>query len=48
LPALEGRLAKAVERRDRLVFEHEQAVEAIESREVSVEAEVLAAGLVVP
>lgn len=48
LPALEGRLAKAVERRDRVAFEHDQAVDMIKSRVVSVEAEVLAAGLVVP
>ena len=48
LPALEGRLAKAVERRDRLAFEHEQAVDTIKSREVSLQAEVLAAGLAMP
>jgi hypothetical protein len=48
LPALEGRLAKVVERFDRLAFEHERDLDAIKSREVSVEAEVLAAGLLVP
>ena len=48
LPALEGRLAKAIERRDRLSHEHEQSVAAISAREASVEAEIIAAGLVVP
>jgi hypothetical protein len=48
LPALEGRLAKAIERRDSLASEHEQTRDAIMAREPLVEAEVMAAGWVAP
>jgi SNF2 family DNA or RNA helicase len=48
LPALEGRLTKALERRDRLTHEHERTLGEIRSREASVDAEIVAAGLVIP
>jgi hypothetical protein len=48
LPALEGRLTKALERRDRLTHEHERTLGEIRSREASIDAEIVAAGLVIP